>query len=512
MTREVALSLVDPILERYKGQQDALMTMLQEIQEVYAYLPEEALEYLSRETKVPLSRIHAVGTFYHYFDVGEQRSITGDVCRGPTCSLPGIASDAGHDGPSISCPGLCDQPVAVHAGGRFSSSADGEGCFSLPMPVDTEEALFRHIRLPNQGGLEAYRSSGGYQQLLRLVQEDVAASEALEVLGASGLTGRGGAAFPLALKWRAAREAPGTPKFVICNADEGEPGTFKDRPILYLQPHLLLEAMAIAGYIVGADAGIIYLRFEYPQALEVLFRAIEEAEEAGLLGAHIGGSGFDFHAYVRRGAGAYICGEETAIMNSLEGRTPWPRERPPYPTTHGLWGKPTVINNVETLSQVPLILEKGADWFRSLGRGDNSGTKVYSVSGMVQRPGNYELPLGVTARELIFNYAGGAPAGRQVTAFTLGGISGGVVGADLLDLPLDYRSPQQHGLSLGSGGIVVLDNTCCVVDFVRSCMLFYEAESCGKCSPCRLGTKRMREILTRITEGKGGGGGCRDAL
>lgn len=475
-----------------------LLPALHQAQVQEGGLRRETLEGLAASLRMPLADLYDVTTFYRYFGIGEQKPIAKGVCRGPVCSLPGIASQGDEDVPSIACPGLCDQPVAEYAAGCFFSlNSAGEG-FRSPAPVDVEEALFHRIRTPGQQSLETYRRGGGYQQLLRLMQE-TGPTKALEALQASGLTGRGGAGFPLATKWRAVREAGAGPKYVICNADEGEPGTFKDRPILHLQPHLLLEAMAMAGYIVGASAGIIYLRYEYPHALEVLSRAISDAKEAGLLGSNIAGTGFDFPIVVRRGAGSYVCGEETALLNSLEGQRPWPRERPPFPTIHGLWGKPTVLNNVETLCFVPLILQNGPDWFRSLGRGDNAGTKIYSVSGKVQRPGNYELPLGVTGRELIFGNAGGPPPGHTLKAFTLGGISGGLLSSDLLDLPLDYRAPQEHGVLLGSGGVIVLDQSCCVVDFVRSCLLFYEAESCGKCFPCRVGTVRIRELLDGLT-------------
>ncbi len=311
--------------------------------------------------------------------------------------------------------------------------------------------------------------------------------------------GRGGAAFPVAAKWRAVRASPGPDKFVVCNADEGEPGTFKDRALLHLRPHLLVEGMALAGLAVGASRGIIYLRYEYPEAYRVLNEAIQQAERAGLLGKSIEGSEFGFEVVVRRGAGSYVCGEETALLNSLEGRRPWPRERPPYPTTHGLWGRPTLINNVETFCTVPAMLRLGADAYASLGMNGNPGTKLYSLSGKVQRPGNYELPLGVTARELIFEHGGGLDAGRQLKAFTLGGISGGLLGPDQLDLALDYRAPVKVGANLGSGGIIVLDDTCCVVDFARSCLAFYASESCGRCFPCRIGTVRLREYLDFAT-------------
>jgi NADH:ubiquinone oxidoreductase subunit F (NADH-binding) len=286
---------------------------------------------------------------------------------------------------------------------------------------------------------------------------------------------------------------------VVCNADEGEPGTFKDRLILEHGPDLLIAGMALAGYAMGAEVGIVYLRYEYPRALDALRSAIRRAEAEGVLGEDVGGAGFSFHVYLRRGAGAYVCGEETSLLNSLEGKRPWPRDRPPYPTTHGLFGRPTLVNNVETLAAVPAIVERGAEWFRDLGRGDAAGTKIYSLSGRVRRPGNYELPLGVTARELIFDHGEGIVDGRSLKAFTLGGVSGGLLSADAVDLPLDYAAPPAEGASLGSGGVIVLHDGDCVVSFARDCMSFFEAESCGKCYPCRIGTVRLRELLDQAT-------------
>jgi NADH-quinone oxidoreductase subunit F len=471
-----------------------LLQVLHQAQARDGRLTKEALEAVAADLAMPVANVFQVATFYHYFSVAETDALTTGVCRGPACSLPGLETDAGDSVPSISCPGLCDQPIATYKAGQFLAGLDGAGCFTLPHPVDTEEALFRHVRSQGTGDLAAYRASGGYLQLLALLQSGSVES-ALDVLRRSGLTGRGGAAFPLAAKWRSVRESGESLKYVVCNADEGEPGTFKDRPLLHLAPHLLLEAMAIGGHITGAGTGIIYLRYEYPEAEKVLHRAIAEAEAAGLLGAGIGGTGFGFRVVVHRGAGSYVCGEETALLNSLEGRVPWPRERPPYPAAKGLWGRPTAINNVETLCQVPGILEKGAEWFQSLGRGGNAGTKVYSVSGKVARPGNYELPLGITARELVLDHAGGPPEGRSVKAFTLGGISGGLLSGEALDIELDYTEPARHGVALGSGGLIVQDDSCCIVDFVRSCMRFYESENCGRCFPCRIGTVRLRELM-----------------
>lgn len=473
------------------------LRLLHETSERDGRLTRDSLGALADSLGLPISEVYRAATFYHYLDAGMGAVANRSVCSGPVCAMPGIVGSEGN-APTISCPGLCDQPVAEHRDGTFLSLTGGMCGATLPERVETEEALFEHIRVPGIAHLETYAGVGGYGRLLGLVQGGDAVA-ALEALRASNLVGRGGAAFPLAAKLAAVRDAEAWPKYVVCNADEGEPGTFKDRPLLHLNPHLVLEAMAIVGYLTGVQEGIIYLRYEYPEAERVLTRAIGEAEQAGLLGGSVGGSAFQFRVVVRRGAGSYVCGEETALLNSLEGRVPWPRERPPFPVSNGLWGKPTMLNNVETLCQVPGILERGASWFHSLGRNGNAGTKVYSVSGKVRRPGNYELPLGTTARELLVEAAGGPMEGRSLKGFTLGGISGGLLGIDMLDLPLDYTSPRQHGASLGSGGLIALDDDCCVVDFVRTCAAFYEEESCGKCLPCRVGTVRMRELLDGLT-------------
>ena len=461
-------------------------------------LTRKALEEIATAVKRPIAEIYSVAGFYHYFAVGGGPAIKRGRCRGPVCSLMENAAGAEDQAHSIACPGLCDQGTAQYEDGRFFSLLGTDGVLRAPRPVNSEQVIFQGLESSAPMSLESDRQAGGYRQLMRLVEGD-SATAALNELMASDLIGRGGAGYPLAKKWQAVRDEQGTPKYIVCNADEGEPGTFKDRPILHLKPHLLLESMAICGYLVGAERGIVYLRYEYPEAAWILQLAITQAEQQKLLGDRVGGSGFNFHVEVVRGAGSYVCGEESALLNSLEGFRPWPRERPPFPTSEGLWGKPTVVNNVETLSCVPAIMEKGAAWFRGLGRNGNAGTKIYSVSGKVRKPGNYELPLGITARELIFEHGGGPLDGCTVKAFTLGGISGGLLGNDHLDLVLDYRAPQREGAFLGSGGIIVLDDSCCVVDFTRACMLFYESESCGKCYPCRIGTVRLRELLDALS-------------
>ncbi len=473
------------------------LSLLHQAMEQPGPMPKETLDTMASTLKMPASILHQAASFYHYSNLGKETILREGACGGPACCLPGVGVDRGTPGEGIACPGLCDQAPASLKDGRFRGSS-GDPFLAPPVVDGAEEVLFKDIRTPGLASLDGYRSTGGYTQLQSLLQIGDA-SETLDTLKASGLLGRGGAGFPLADKWRAVRDTPGDLKYVVCNADEGEPGTFKDRPILHLNPHLLLESMAIAGYITGASVGIIYLRYEYPEAFEMLNRAIAEAEAGDMMGESIGGSDFSFHLSVKRGVGSYVCGEETSLLNSLEGKVPWPRERPPFPTQKGLWNRPTVINNVETLCSVPAILENGADWYKALGRGDNAGTKLYSVSGRVANPGTYELPMGVTARELIEGSAGGPINGQHIKAFTLGGISGGFLSAEHLDMPLDYVAPRKHGFAIGSGGVVVLDDSSCIVDFVHTCMLFYEAESCGKCFPCRVGTVRLRERLDSLT-------------
>lgn len=454
-------------------------------------LDAEALEPLAAELGVSVSRLLSAASFYHYFSLPASDNLR---CEGPVCHLDGTRNRSGQPEHGIGCPGLCDQvPASFTSGGYRANGGNPNYLVPVLNEDDSGLAIFDGWAKDGPEGIDDYRRSGGYAALEAFLKwADI--EYALDLLEASGLEGRGGAAYPLATKWRAVRREESEPKYVVCNADEGEPGTFKDRAVLHMRPHLILEAMAIAGWIVGADRGIIYLRYEYPEAYEILADAIREAEARGFLGERVLGHEFSFLVHVRRGAGSYVCGEETALLNSLEGRRPWPRERPPYPTSKGLWGQPTLVNNVETLAQVPGILRNGAQWFRGLGHGSNAGTKLYSLSGNVKRPGNYELPLGTTARALIYEYGGGPSIGREVKGFTLGGISGGLLGADDLDLELDYRSPQKRGAHLGSGGVIVLDDSNCVVDFVGACLAFYQDESCGKCFPCRIGTVRLREF------------------
>ena len=320
-------------------------------------------------------------------------------------------------------------------------------------------------------------------------------AELVELVTDSGLAGRGGAGFPTGVKWKAVAEAPGHPKTIVCNADEGEPGCFKDRCLMDYDPHGVVEGMVLAGYATGAARGFIYLRYEYPETEGVLAQALSDARDAGLLGPGVLGTDFSFELYVRRGAGAYICGEETSLLNSLEGKHPFPRNRPPYPVTHGFEDLPTVVNNVETLASVPPIVRFGADWYRGLGRGDQAGTKVISLSGDVTRPGNYEVPLGFPLMELIDGWAGGTEEGRTIQAVTMAGLSGGFLAGEDLDVTLDEPNIRSKGSFLGAGGIMVFDDTRDMIEVSHQAMEFFADESCGKCFPCRIGTQRLMERL-----------------
>jgi NADP-reducing hydrogenase subunit HndC len=350
--------------------------------------------------------------------------------------------------------------------------------------------------------IEDYIAHDGYQALGRALTE-MTPQEVIDEINRASLQGRGGAGFPTGRKWSFVANAPGQPKYVICNADESEPGTFKDRLILEGDPHSILEAMTLAAYAIGASEGYIYIRGEYTLAYNRLKRAIEQARAMGLLGQKLFGQCFDFDIHVHAGAGAYICGEETALIESIEGKRGEPRARPPYPPTNGLWGKPTLVNNVETLANVPPILRNGADWFRSFGTPRSTGTKVFTILGNVNVTGLIEVPMGITLREVISIYGKGIKDGHTLKLVQTGGSSGSIVPASLQDTPLDYESFRKAGVSMGSGALLVCDERTCVVDLARVLMNFFRYESCGKCTPCRIGTSRSYQLLNDLAEGSG---------
>jgi bidirectional [NiFe] hydrogenase diaphorase subunit len=363
-----------------------------------------------------------------------------------------------------------------------------------------------NIVLENSGKIDPekiadYAANGGYEALTQTLTEMTPAAVVQEV-SKSGLRGRGGAGYPTGLKWGTVAKSAGRMKYIVCNADEGDPGAFMDRSVLESDPHRVLEGMAIAAYAVGASRGYIYVRAEYPLAVKRLGTAIREARHAGHLGSEIGGTTFNFDIELRMGGGAFVCGEETALIASIEGRRGTPRPRPPYPAHSGLWGMPTLINNVETYANIPPIIRRGGDWYASVGTQKSKGTKVFALTGRVRNTGLIEVPMGMTLREIIFEIGGGIPDGRRFKAVQTGGPSGGCVPEEFLDLPVDYESLNQVGSIMGSGGMIVMDDTSCMANVARFFMEFCMTESCGKCIPCRAGTTQMYELLTRITDGR----------
>jgi len=360
----------------------------------------------------------------------------------------------------------------------------------------------RNSGIINPESIDDYIAVGGYNAIEKVLKE-WRPEEVIEAITRSGLRGRGGAGFPTGKKWALARKASSDKKYVICNGDEGDPGAFMDRNLLEGDPHSVMEGMMIAGYAIGADEGIFYVRAEYPLALKRLRIAIRQAEEKGIIGKDIFGTNFSFEFKIKEGAGAFVCGEETALMASIEGKRGMPRLRPPFPVEAGLWGKPTNINNVETYANVPWIILNGWEKFASMGTAGSKGTKVFALAGKVRRTGTVEVPMGITINEIVNEIGGGVKEGKKFKAVQLGGPSGGCLPATLGTIPIDYESLTASGAIMGSGGLIVMDDSTCMVDVARYFLSFTQNESCGKCTFCRIGTKRMLEVLTRICEGKG---------
>lgn len=359
----------------------------------------------------------------------------------------------------------------------------------------------RNCGVINPENIDEYIAYDGYQALIKALTE-MQPQEVIDVVKASGLRGRGGGGFPTGLKWQFTKNSQGDVKYVCCNADEGDPGAFMDRSVLEGDPHAVVEAMTIAGYAIGAHEGFVYVRAEYPIAVERLTIAINQAKEYGLLGKNILGTGFDFDLQIRLGSGAFVCGEETALMTSIEGNRGEPRPRPPFPAVKGLFGKPTLLNNVETYANIPQIILKGAEWFASMGTEKSKGTKVFALGGKITNTGLVEIPMGTTLRTVIEDIGGGIPNGKKFKAAQTGGPSGGCIPVQLYDTPIDYDNLISIGCMMGSGGLIVLDEDNCMVDIAKFFLQFTQDESCGKCTPCRIGTKRLLEYLDKITEGK----------
>jgi bidirectional [NiFe] hydrogenase diaphorase subunit len=445
----------------------------------------------------------------------EQRNKTQDDRRKTT--------DDGHRPPIIShSSSILYQFVKPEDAPDIVASLEGEPVKRLEIPLD--QPFFTRqtkIVLANCGKLdperiEDYIAVGGYQAMVKALTE-MTPQQVIEEITKSGLRGRGGAGFPTGLKWATVAKADppltalsdspfrglgGNRKFVICNGDEGDPGAFMDRSVMEGDPHRILEGMVIAAYAVGANHGFVYVRAEYPMAVKRLRTAIRHAQRAGLLGSNIGGTSFSFNVDIRLGAGAFVCGEETALIASIEGGRGTPRPRPPFPAESGLWGCPTLINNVETFANVAPIIEKGADWFASIGAEKSKGTKVFALTGQVKNTGLIEVPMGISLREIVFDIGGGVPEGRTFKAVQTGGPSGGCIPAQYLDMPVDYESLTKLGSIMGSGGMIVMDDSTDMVEVARFFMEFCMEESCGKCIPCRAGTAQMYHLLTKLQEGK----------
>jgi NADH-quinone oxidoreductase subunit F len=505
----------------------ALIPALHAAQQLYGWVDEDVAREISGALTVPLADIFGVLDFYamlYRHPVG--RTVL-HVCSAPVCALAGadavagslcrhlkiapgeVSSGGGFTVEHAPCLGLCDRAPAVLAGEAVVAPADPACPESISSPSKQAAASFvgGDVRLltTNCGeghttSLSEYRKLGGYAGLkkaLTMTPESV-----LVEVKSAGLVGRGGAAFPTGIKWEGAAKAPGEPKYIVCNADESEPGTFKDRILVEDDPHRIIEGMIIAAYAVGASRGYIYIRGEYRHAFDVMSAALADATDAGLLGANIFSSGLSFEIEMRLGAGAYICGEETALLESIEGKRGLPRIKPPFPTTSGLFGKPTVINNVETFCNVPLIVQGGADEYRKIGTGKSPGPKLFCVSGQIERPGLYEVPFGISLRHLLFDLAGGLKPNRKLQAVLMGGAAGAFALEKDLDVILSFESLSAAGLPLGSGAVMVFDDTADIRQVLTRLGHFFADESCGKCYPCQLGTRRQHEILDRSAAGK----------
>lgn len=424
------------------------------------------------------------------------------------------------ENPTLGFPPICYHSVNAGKARLIVQSylQDGDPAFEYVMgaveenelipPVTTfprfaleERVVMAHCGRINPWDIKEYIAIGGYSALARALSGEP--EKIIDEVEKSGLRGRGGAGFPTGKKWRLGRAQKAEQKVVICNADEGDPGAYMDRTIIESNPHQLLEGIAICAYAIGADTAIIYVRAEYPLAVKTIAHAIKEAEAYGFLGENILGSNFSLNVKIFQGSGAFVCGEETALIQSIEGRRGMPQHRPPYPVERGVWGRPTVVNNVKTLSYVPWIVNKGADWFRSIGTEKSPGTAIFSIVGNVKHPGLVEISMGTTLRTLIFDICGGIANKKAFKAVQIGGPSGGCLSADFLDTPIDFDSLTQAGAMMGSGGMVVMDEDSCMVDVARYFLDFTQKESCGKCTFCRIGTKQLLDILDRITKGEG---------
>jgi NADH:ubiquinone oxidoreductase subunit F (NADH-binding)/NADH:ubiquinone oxidoreductase subunit E len=492
---------------------------LREIQRQFGYIPAEQLRTLARKIDVPLSRLHSVASFYPHFRLTPPPRVDVRVCQDMSCHLRqacGLRASLDDAFPQanspdvrvsgVSCLGRCDEGPAVSINDRIYGAMTeervmvmiGDALSGKPLPHPP------HPKRDAKCASDPYQNEiGARYAVVRSVVASGDWNSAFATLKASGLRGLGGAGFPTESKWQLVRQAPGTEKYIVCNADESEPGTFKDRFILTHLPHMVIEGMILAGVLTGARTGILYIRHEYEEQEKILQEEIRKCREQGLLGTNILGSEFTFELNTFVSPGGYICGEESALLEAIEGKRAEPRNKPPFPVQQGLWNKPTVINNVETFSNVPLILLRGVDWYKAQGTGGCAGLKFIGVSGDVVRPGVYEVPMGTPVSELIFQYAGGLPNGKKLKGFAPSGPSSGYLPASMADVRLDFKSLADAGSMLGSGALVVCAEGTCMLDMALNATRFFRNESCGKCVPCRVGSQKMVDLLTGWTMGEG---------
>ncbi len=514
-------------LENFSTQgREALLPALHLAQSIYGYLPEAVAAEIGRILHVPLADVNGVIEFYSLFYKEPVGKKVIRICTDPVCCMAGsegvmeavtkkLGLRPGETSPDgqftiepSSCLGMCEHApsmlvnetaIAKAHPSQVAYLVDGIGKRPHGIIGGDVHWLTANCGKERPTTYLEYVDNGGYQGLKTAMAKTPA--EVIDEVKKSGLVGRGGAAFPTGIKWEGAARAEAEIKYVVCNADESEPGTFKDRVLLEEDPHRILEGTIIAGYAIGANKGYVYVRGEYPYASRVISKAIEEAYQHNILGKNVLGSAFNFDLELRIGAGAYICGEETALFESIEGKRGFPRLKPPFPTTHGLFGAPTVINNVETLCNIPTIIERGADAYRQLGTEKSPGSKLFCLSGDVVRPGLYEVPFGATLRHLIYDLAGGLPEGRSLQAILLGGAAGAFTTPDQLDIRMTFEDLRNAGLPLGSGVVLVIDDRHNLRHFLKTLARFFAHESCGKCYPCQLGTQRQYEILQRLSDG-----------
>lgn len=532
--------MISEVTNCYENKSENLIQILREIHKKQNYITPTQLEEVAQKLNLPLSKVYGAVTFYTLLSPKPKGKYVLRICSSTPCYMAGSENllkylkdklkiqegETSADGlftlESTSCLGICAVAPAIMVNDRVygdlniqkldqiierrkRGKIEKEKFVSLRANILSNKEgriVLQNCGIINPESIEEYKMRNGYAALSKAIIK-MTPQEVIKEVKDSKLVGRGGAAFPTGLKWEFTFRAADKPKYIVCNADEGEPGTFKDRLILENDPHKIVEAMVIAGYAVGAEYGYIYIRGEYNLSIKRIKQAIEMAKEQNYLGKNILGTKFSFNLVIREGAGAYICGDETALMESIEGKRGEPRLKPPYPPTSGLWNKPTVINNVETLANIPSIILKGADWYNKIGLVESTGTKVLTLLGDIKNQGAVEVPLGTNLKDILYDIGGGIKEGKKLKMVQLGGPSGSYLSPDMIDISLDYKVLSQAGLTLGSGVVLVLCEDRCVVDIVRNIARFFQHESCGKCTPCREGTAIIYQILTKIALGKG---------